>query len=151
MVQIDVCRAEPHYIAVTGSSRVQIFNPLTNEVHKTLTKFKSAAHGGRFRRDGQLIAVGGDEGAVKIFDVASKTLLRLLQPSKSSDESTSQRLKKDGNASEFAVRSCDFLLDNKSVVGFSDDKSVTVWDVATEDVVASWDVHKVGTSLSIKL
>jgi len=140
--KIDVCRTEPHYIAVTGSSRVQIFNPLTNEVHKTLTKFKSAAHGGRFRRDGQLIAVGGDEGAVKIFDVASKTLLRLLQRGKSSDASTSQRLKKDGNASEFAVRSCDFLLDNKSVVGFSDDKSVTVWDVATEDVVASWDVHK---------
>ena len=65
-------------MAVTGSSRVQIFNPLTNEVHKTLTKFKSAAHGGRFRRDGQLIAVGGDDGAVKIFDIASKTLLRLL-------------------------------------------------------------------------
>ena len=76
--QIDISRSEPHYVAVTGSSRVQIFNPLTNEVHKTLTKFKSAAHGGRFRRDGQLIAVGGDDGAVKIFDIASKTLLRLL-------------------------------------------------------------------------
>jgi len=136
--KIDISGADPHYVAVTGSSRVQIFNPLTNEVHKTLTKFKSAAHGGRFRRDGQLIAVGGDDGAVKVFDVASKTLLRLLNK-KGSDTT---RLRKDANTSDYSVRSCDFLIDNKSVAGFSDDKSVSIWDVATEDIVASWDIHK---------
>jgi len=140
--QIDISRSEPHYVAVTGSSRVQIFNPLTNEVHKTLTKFKSAAHGGRFRRDGQLIAVGGDDGAVKIFDIASKTLLRLLTKKREQDGSSSQRLRKDTNTTEFSVRSCDFMVDNKCVAGFSDDKSVNIWDIATEEVVASWEVHK---------
>jgi len=137
--RIDICRTEPHYIAVTGSSRVQIFNPLTNEVHKTLTKFRNAAHCGRFRRDGQLICVGGDEGAVKIFDIATKTLLRLLQKQK--PDGSSNRLRKT-ETSEFAIKSCDFLVDSKSVAGFSDDKSVCIWDVATEDVVAKWNVHK---------
>jgi len=139
--KIDICRTEPHYIAVTGSSRVQIFNPLTNEVHKTLTKFKSAAHCGKFRRDGRLICVGGDDGAVKIFDLATKTLLRILQKQKESGSGGSSRLKK-AESSEFSVKSCDFLLDSKCVAGFSDDKSVAIWDVATEDVVARWDVHK---------
>ena len=35
------------------------------------------------------------------------------------------------------------MVDNKCVAGFSDDKSVNIWDIATEEVVASWDVHKV--------
>ena len=135
--KIDISQAEPHFVAVTGSSRVQIFNPLTNEVHKTLTKFRDAAHGGKFRRDGQLICVGGDDGAIKIFDLATKTLLRLLQ--KQRQES---RLKKDAGL-QTSIRSCDFLSDSKSVVGFSDDKSVAIWDIATEDIVAKWDVHKV--------
>ena len=35
------------------------------------------------------------------------------------------------------------MVDNKCVAGFSDDKSVNIWDIATEEVVASWEVHKV--------
>ena len=60
-----------------------------------------------------------------------------------SDGSSSQRLRKDTNTTEFSVRSCDFMVDNKCVAGFSDDKSVNIWDIATEEVVASWEVHKV--------
>ena len=44
---VDVCSEEPYFVAVTGSSRVQIFNPLTNSVHKTLSKFRETAFGGK--------------------------------------------------------------------------------------------------------
>ena len=43
------------------------------------------------------------------------------------------------------------MVDNKCVAGFSDDKSVNIWDIATEEVVASWEVHKVRDSANDKL
>lgn len=64
---IDICLEAPHYIAVTGSTRVQIFNPISNDLHKSLTKFRQTAYGGKFRADGQLMCVGCDDGKVRLF------------------------------------------------------------------------------------
>ena len=121
---VDVCQEEPYFVAVTGSSRVQIFNPLTNSVHKTLSKFRDSAFGGKFRQDGKLLCVGGDNGAVKIFDIASKTLLRTLSGHE--------------NATHFA----DFM-DNKRMASFSDDKTVRVWDISTEEQIHCFVKHTV--------
>ena len=115
---------------------------MTNGIHKTLTKFNGAAFGGRFRKDGQLLCVGGEDGAVKVFDVNTKTLLRLLQHKRASGSGLGGLAGSAGSTTA-ATKCCDFLMNNKQVAGFSDNKSVTVWDVATEEVVANWDVHKV--------
>ncbi len=43
--KVDVSLVDPYYVAVTGSSRVQIFNPETNEVFKQFSKFRETALG----------------------------------------------------------------------------------------------------------
>ncbi len=80
--------------------------------------------GGRFRKDGQLICVGGDDGSVKIFDVASKTLLRTLR---GHDNAT--------HVGEFVT--------TQNLASFSDDKTVRLWDVSTEDEIQKFNEHKV--------
>ena len=119
---VDICPVEPYHVAVTGSSRVQIFNPLTNSVSKTLSKFREAALGGKFRSDGNLLCVGSDDGAVKIFDVASKTLLRTLS----------------GHMNATHVG---HFCDSKNLASFSDDKTVRIWDISTEDELMKFEKH----------
>lgn len=127
--KVDICPNEPYYVAVTCSSRVQIFNPLTHSVHKTLQKFRDSVYGGRFRNDGKLLCVGGDDGAVKIFDVASKTLLRTLS----------------GHSN--ATHAAEFI-DSKRIASFSDDKSVRIWDISTEELILTFDGHTVSISIT---
>lgn len=73
---IDFSPIEPHYFAVTCSVRVQIYNPVTKLVVKNLSRFRESAYGATFRSDGKLLCTGGEETNVKVFDVASKSLLR---------------------------------------------------------------------------
>lgn len=120
--KVDICPVDPYFVAVTGSSRVQIFNPLTNTISKTLSKFRETALGGKFRADGKLLCVGGDDGSVKIFDVAKKTLLRTLSG--------------HSNATHVA-----HFMDNKSLASFSDDKTVRLWDIATEEEFLNFKKH----------
>lgn len=75
---IDFSPIEPHYFAVTCSVRVQIYNPITKLVVKNLSRFRESAYGASFRNDGKLLCAGGEEGNVKLFDVASKSLLRFV-------------------------------------------------------------------------
>ena len=132
--RIDICKESPNYVAVTGSTRVQIFNPATNQVHKTLTKFRGGAYGGRFRKDGRLLCVGGEANVgsgeagalVMVFDVTTKNLLRLLKGKNNSSGAALSRnqVRKSattGNDS-LATHSCDFTADMKHIAGFSDDK-----------------------------
>ncbi len=119
---VDICPVEPYHVAVTGSSRVQIFNPLTNTVSKTLSKFRETALGGRFRSDGKLICVGSDDGSVKVFDIASKSLLRTL------------------SGHENATHVGHFFDYNK-VASFSDDKTVRTWDISTEEELMRFEKH----------
>lgn len=76
---IDVMSVEPYFFAVTSSAKVQIYNPITHQVHRQFTRFKDAAYGASFRSDGKLIIAGSDEGNMKLFDVGSKSLLRIFK------------------------------------------------------------------------
>lgn len=59
--------------------KVQIYNPVTKLVHKTLSKFVENAYGGSYRSDGQLLCAGSEDSNVKIFDVNTKSLLRVFK------------------------------------------------------------------------
>lgn len=48
-------------------------------IQRSLTKFRGAALSGRFRDDGKLLVAGGEDPAVKVFNVASRSLLRILK------------------------------------------------------------------------
>lgn len=77
--QVDVAEASPHLVAVTGSAKVQLYDPSSHAVYKTFSKFRERSYGGRLRRDARLLAAGGDDGAVRLFDVESKSQLRSFE------------------------------------------------------------------------
>ncbi|CAD7084700.1 unnamed protein product [Hermetia illucens] len=120
---IDFSPVEPHYFAVTCSVRVQIYNPITKLVAKNLSRFQSNAYGGCFRKDGRLLVAGDEEGFVKLFDVSSRNVLRFFRGHKA------------------AVHRTFFTEDLLKVASFSDDKTVRLWDIATEKTINSFEGH----------
>ena len=121
--KIDISPHAPNYFAITSYSKVLLYNPVIKDVYKTLTKFQDAALGAKFRRDGKLLCVGTSEGQIKVFDVATKTLLRILK----------------GHMT--ATHRCDFTADTTHVVSFSDDKSVGYWDLPSETLLHRYSQH----------
>jgi len=122
--KIDISPVEPNYLAITSYSKVLLYNPVIKSLYKTLTKFQDAAFGAKFRRDGKLLCVGTTEGQLKVFDVATKTQLRVLQ----------------GHTT--AVHRCDFTPDNVNVLSFSDDKTVGLWDLPSETRLETFEGHE---------
>ncbi|KAJ8881507.1 hypothetical protein PR048_017989 [Dryococelus australis] len=120
---INFSPAESHYFAVTCSVRVQIYNSITKLVQKNLNRFQETAYGGSFRSDGRLLCAGGEETHVKLFDVSSKSLLRVFR----------------GHTS--AVHRCFFTLAGTQIASFSDDKNVCLWDIPSEKAILSYGEH----------
>ncbi|CAH1135159.1 unnamed protein product [Ceutorhynchus assimilis] len=120
---IDFSPKEPHYFAVTCSVRVQIYNPITKLVTKNLSRFRENAYGAVFRSDGSLILAGGEEKNVKLFDISTKSMLRLFK----------------GHSAP--VHRVAFVHKEPQIVSFSDDKSVRVWDIATENTLHTFEGH----------
>ncbi|XP_014272973.1 U3 small nucleolar RNA-associated protein 15 homolog [Halyomorpha halys] len=121
---IDFSPIEPHCFAVSSSAKVQIYNPVTKLVHKTLSKFVQNAYGGSFRSDGNLLCAGSEDSNVKLFDVNSKSLLRVFKGHKS------------------GVHRCYFTSDNRGIASFSDDKTVKLWDIASESETIEFSSHE---------
>jgi len=120
--RIDISRQSPNYLAITSYSKVSIYNPQIKDVHKTIS-LKDEAFGATFRRDGKLLVVGATDGQVKVYDVATKTLLRVFR----------------GHAA--ATHRCNFLPDTTRLVSFSDDKSVGLWDLPAETLLTQFQRH----------
>ncbi|XP_026741341.1 U3 small nucleolar RNA-associated protein 15 homolog [Trichoplusia ni] len=120
---LDFSPVEPYYFAATCSVRVQVYDPITKVVAKNISKFVEAAYGGTFRGDGRLIVAGSEEGAVKLFDVQSKNVLRVFA----------------GHTAP--VHRTFFTKDQLKVLSYSDDKSVSMWDISTEEKIASFSEH----------
>ena len=126
---IHMCPANTSLVACTAYSKLQVYNVDTMELHKSINKFKDQAFSGRWRRDGGLLCAGTGEGGVKVFDVNTKTLLRVLS----------------GHTG--GVQTCDFVCDRTGggtgtgVVSWSDDKTVKLWDLPTESVVSTYSGH----------
>lgn len=114
----------PYYFAASCSSRIQIYNPITNDVCRSLSRFKQTAYGGSFRHDGQLLAAGGDDGNVQLYEVKNKSLLRIFKGHKA------------------ATHRCKFTREGTRIASFSDDKSVGLWDIPTETRILSLQEHQ---------
>ena len=51
---------------VCGLFQVQVYSAATNQVKKTISRFREVAYSGCFRHDGKLLAAGSEEGVVKV-------------------------------------------------------------------------------------
>lgn len=103
--------------------RVQVYNPITKLVVKNLSRFRENAYGATFKSDGKLICAGGEEGVVKLFDVSSKSLMRLFK----------------GHTA--AVHRNYFIPGKPQIISCSDDKTVKLWDIPTEKEIISFSEH----------
>uniref|UniRef100_A0A8D8MI81 U3 small nucleolar RNA-associated protein 15 homolog n=1 Tax=Cacopsylla melanoneura TaxID=428564 RepID=A0A8D8MI81_9HEMI len=121
---VSFSKVDPYYFAITSSAKVQVYNPITKLVYKTLSKFREAAYGGTFRKDGKLLVAGGEDPEIKLFDVSSKNLLRVFKGHKG------------------PIHRCFFTCDNTHISSFSDDKVVALWDIPSESRVASFSYGK---------
>ena len=98
---------------VTGSTKVSLYDPISDNVQRSFSRFEDDAYSGKFRRDGKLLVAGDKTGHVKVFDVVTKAVLRQLK----------------GHTS--AVRAATWTQDALHMLSGSDDKSMCVWDLAT--------------------
>ncbi|GFX45059.1 u3 small nucleolar RNA-associated protein 15 homolog [Trichonephila clavipes] len=121
---VDFSPVEPYNVAVTCGAKVQLYNSLTYEALPKLKNFKDEAYGGVFRNDGNLLAAGGKDGWVRLYDVPRHRLLRTFKGHKA------------------ATHRCAFAPGFSQLLTFSDDKTVALWDVTTEQKLKSFEEHK---------
>lgn len=124
VTSIDFSPVAPHDLAVTSASRVELFDRVTCKLKKTCSRFKGVALGGNYRADGKLLAAGGEEGVVRVFDLASRDILRTFK-------TTNKR----------PVYVARFSSDLEHVLAAGDDKIVRRLHVPTEVEVAKWFGH----------
>ena len=111
--------------AVTTGSRVQLYSIKSRKLVKTITRFDDTAYGGDVRYDGRVLAAGDETGAIQVFDVNSRAILKTWKEQKqpvhtvswSSNEST-------------ALMSC------------GDDRTVRLWDLPSETSVQIFRGHQ---------
>ncbi|XP_070543000.1 U3 small nucleolar RNA-associated protein 15 homolog [Ptychodera flava] len=123
---IEFSPIDPHNFAVTSSARVQIYSPQTNQVVKTISRFKDTAYCGSFRSDGKLLVAGSEEGAIRLFDIsqASRSILRMFR----------------GHVC--GVHVSRFCSDKLHIVSGGDDNTVRYWDIANETELHKFTEHK---------
>lgn len=56
-----------------------MYDGVTRSLTRAYTRFRDKAYSGTFRDDGRLLAAGGEEGIVQVFDAESRSLLRQLR------------------------------------------------------------------------
>ena len=117
---VDYCAG--HGYAVTSSTRVHLYDERLRPT-RTITRFKDTAYCGTFRSDGKLVAAGGENGIVQIFDVNSRSLLRQMTSHKR------------------AVHHVSFAHDKLHVLSAGDDATVRWWDVSSGEQVSRLNGH----------
>ncbi|VDL78989.1 unnamed protein product [Nippostrongylus brasiliensis] len=107
---------KPYNVASTSSVRLSLYDTVVCEPINLFSRFKRAVYGVKFRADGELIAIGGEEGKVRIFDVTKssgvgKVPLRSIR------------------ASQGSVRCVEFTASGRMVFSMASDGMVKQWDI----------------------
>ncbi|CAI4229850.1 unnamed protein product [Auanema sp. JU1783] len=133
---VDFCPTSKPIIATTSSVRLSLFDGIVCEPISLFSRFKKAVHGVRFRNDGKLLAIGGDEGKLRVFD-CEKAPLRSFK------------------VCDSIIRVTDFTQSGKTVVSMADDGMVKFWDLASmvskpvQEFSAHSDLIRAGLTSSI--
>ena len=113
------------YFAVTAGARVQIFSVRTRRLVKTISRFSDVAHGAEIRRDGRVMVVGDESGTIQVFDIGSRGILK-----------TWKEHKQPVWVSKFSPN------DPTTLISASDDRTLRLWDLPSEDSVTTFVGHQ---------
>lgn len=103
------------YFAVTTGARVQLFSSRTRKLVKTISRFDDTAYSGEIRYDGRVLAAGDETGAIQVFDVGSRAILKTWKEHKQPVHT----VKWNPN-------------DVTSLMSCSDDATVRLWDLPSD-------------------
>ncbi|CAK9304063.1 unnamed protein product [Gordionus sp. m RMFG-2023] len=73
---LDLTKVYPYKLAITSSTKVQIYDLNNDKPIVAFTNFKKSAYGASFRKDGELLIAGCDDTGVKLLSLATKSQLR---------------------------------------------------------------------------
>lgn len=79
-------------------------------------RFKQAVCGARFRRDGKLVAIGGEEGKLRVFDAESTS-------------GTGKAPLRSVKTSSQSLKIVDFSRNGKTIFSMADDGIIKQWDL----------------------
>ena len=111
--------------AVTTGSWVQLFSILTRKLVKTISRFDDVAHGAEIRKDGRVMVVGDDSGAIQVFDVNSRAILKTWKEHKQPVWTT-----------RFSPG------ENTTLMSASDDRTVRLWDLPSQSSTTTFTGHQ---------
>ena len=116
-----LCRLSPPPSPVC---QVTIYDPLTLQATRTLSRFKDVALSVSFRPDGRLLSSSSHDGVIQTFDTSSRMILRTYT----------------GHVGP--VWSVCHSKSFSSLLSAGDDLTVRLWDVSSQAEVASYTGHK---------
>mmetsp|Transcript_26592 Transcript_26592/g.52409 ORF Transcript_26592/g.52409 Transcript_26592/m.52409 type:complete len:538 (-) Transcript_26592:185-1798(-) len=123
ITNIEFCPTAPYDFAVTCSTRVDVYNHGSCTLKKSISRFQDIAYSGSFRADGKLLVAGSANGDVKVFDMASRGILR-----------TWSEHKGECHVARFSA-------DNQHIISAADDKTVKVLSLPTETCLSTLTGH----------
>ena len=119
-----LAQASDHF-AVTTGTRVQLYSIKTRKLVKTISRFGDVAHSGEIRRDGRIMVAGDETGAIQVFDVNSRFILKTWKEHKQPVWTT-----------KFAPAELTTLM------SASDDRTVRLWDLPSDESTHTFVGHQ---------
>ncbi|KAI9671901.1 MAG: hypothetical protein M1817_003446 [Caeruleum heppii] len=110
--------------AVTTGLRVQLYSIKTRKLVKTITRFEETAYSGDIRRDGRVMVAGDDAGAIQVFDVNSRAILKTWKEHRQPVWTT-----------RFSPT------ETTTLMSTSDDRTVRLWDLPSQESVTTFAGH----------
>ena len=111
--------------AVTTGTRVQFFSIRTRKLIKTISRFDDIAHSADIRRDGRVMVAGDESGAMQVFDVNSRAILKTWKEHKQPVWTT-----------KFSPS------EPTALMSASDDRTVRLWDLPSQESTHSLVGHQ---------
>lgn len=119
---IHICPTAPHEIAVACLDQVAVYDALTYDLVFRDMHFKDGVNCCQFRADGQLLTAAGNDPVIRVW-ARKVSLVRLLR----------------GHTA--AIHQTAFLPNNIHVFSCSDDMTAKIWDLATQESIATMKGH----------
>ena len=116
-----------HILAISSSARVQIYNANSRQLVKSISRFKDTVLCAEFRRDGKLLLASDKAGAIQVFDLSSRAILRHWVPEETHGRLQVAKVKWMGLT---------------SVVSVGDDNTVKLWDITSKSPLHTFTGHQ---------